>query len=181
MRKVILLILAGIALFSFILATSMLWYRFFYGTSNVNNSTGTITVQVNNTNNTIDESGLIPLDDETALSLKPYKFTVKNNGDNDSIYNVLIEDSIISDDASYSNKELLSRKQLRYQLVLNNIVIGSGSLSDIKNNILDTRNIGANQVNKYQLRIYVGENAVNTNWQNKYYHFNVEVQMEEDL
>ncbi len=181
MKKVILLILAGIALFSFILATSMLWYRFFYGKSDTDDSTGAVTIQIDDSNNTIDESGLIPLDDEEALNLTPYEFTIKNNSAKDAVYNVLIEDSIISDDSTYSNKVLLSRKQLKYQLVLNDIVINSGSLSDVKNNVLDTRSIAVNQVNNYQLRVYVSENAVNTNWQNKYYHFDVRVQMEEDL
>ena len=52
---------------------------------------------------------------------------------------------------------------------------------DIKNNILDTRTISSGKTNNYQLRIYVSQDAVNTNWQNKYYHFNVNVKMEEEL
>ena len=181
MKKFILLILAGIALFSFIFATSMLWYRFFYGSSYDNYSTSSVTVQADDFNNTIDEEGLIPLDDDTATILTPYEVTVSNNGDTSVTYNVLLEDSIISDDESYSNRELLSRSQLRYQLSLNGNVIKIGNLSDINNNIIDTRNIAAGQVNKYQLRIYVAESAQNTNWQNKYYHFNVNIQMEDDL
>ena len=120
MKRVILLVLAGVALFVFILATSMLWYRFFYndnvsGTNNVSS----VTIQLDDQNNVIDESGLIPLDDDSARTLTPYEFSVKNNGDNNYAYNVLLEDSIISDDITYSSKELLSRSQLRYQLILN--------------------------------------------------------------
>ena len=181
MKKVVLLIMAGIALFAFIFATSMLWYRFFYNNSTVSNDVSTVKVQLSDANNVIDESGLIPLDDETAKSLTPYEFTVENNSENASTYNVLLEDSIISDDATYSSKELLSRDQLRYQLSLNGNVIKIGDLSDLKNNVLDTRNIAVGQTNNYQLRIYVAEDAASTAWQNKYYHFNVNVQMEEDL
>ncbi len=180
MKRVILLVLAGVALFAFIFATSMLWYRFFYndnvsGTNNVSS----VTIQLDDQNNVIDESGLIPLDDDSARTLTPYEFSVKNNGDNNYAYNVLLEDSIISDDITYSSKELLSRSQLRYQLVLNGKEIKTGDLDDIKNNVLDARVISSSQTNNYQLRIYVSEESQDTDWQNKYYHFDINVQAEE--
>ena len=181
MKKVILLVFAGVTLFAFIFGTSMLWYKFFYNSTGTSNTTGNINVQLSNSNNVIDESGLIPLDDETAKTLTPYEFSVKNNGSSDALYNVLLEDSIISDDETYSSKELLSRTQLKYQLSLDGQVIKQGNLKDIKNNILDTRTISSGKTNNYQLRIYVSQDAVNTNWQNKYYHFNVNVKMEEEL
>ena len=180
MKKVVMLFLAGIALFAFIFATSMLWYRFFYNndtstSSNVSN----VTIQLDDENNVIDENGLIPLDDDTARTLTPYEFRIENTSDSDYTYNVLLEDSIISDDATYSSKELLSRSQLRYQLTLNGKIIKTGNLNDIENNILDTRVISASQTNNYQLRIYLAESTFDTNWLNKYYHFNVKVQTEE--
>lgn len=178
MKKMILLILAGIALFAFIFSTSMLWYNFFYDNDGENSTVSSLEVRLDEVNNTINEDGLIPLDDETAKSLEPYSFEVENTNSMPSTYNVILEDTIISDDASYSSKELLSRSQLRYQLSLNGKVIKTGRLSDIKNNILDTRNISENRTNNYELRIYVSEDAVNTDWQNKYYHFNINVQME---
>lgn len=182
MKKFILLVLAGIALFAFIFATSVLWYRFFYSTTTDDGTLGvsSITVRLDDDNNVIDESGLIPLDDNTAINLTPYEFSVQNDSDASTTYNVLLEDGIISDDATYSSKELLSRNQLRYQLSLNGKVIKSGELSTIKNNILDTRNINSGQTNNYQLRIYVSEDAQDTDWQNKYYHFNINVQTEEN-
>ena len=64
---------------------------------------------------------------------------------------------------------------------LNGRVIKIGNLSDITNNILDTRNISVGEINNYQLRIYVSEDAGNTSWQNKYYHFDINVQMEDDV
>ncbi len=180
MKRVILLVLVGVALFAFIFATSMLWYRFFYndnvsGTNNVSS----VTIQLDDQNNVIDESGLIPLDDDSARTLTPYEFSVKNNGDNNYAYNVLLEDSIISDDITYSSKELLSRSQLRYQLILNGKEIKTGDLDDIKNNVLDARVISSSQTNNYQLRIYVSEESQDTDWQNKYYHFDINVQAEE--
>lgn len=179
MKKIILLLLAGVALFAFIFTTSILWYRFFYNDSTVINDVGSVNVQLGD-NNVIDESGLIPLDDETAKNITPYEFKVENNSNGDALYTVLLEDGMISDDANYTNKELLSRNQLRYQLSLNGNVIKVGNLSEIENNVLDTRNIASSQVNNYQLRIYVGESFQNTDWQNKYYHFNINVQMEDE-
>ena len=120
------------------------------------------------------------MDDVTAKTITPYEFKVENNSTNDTTYNVLLEDGVISDDVNYTNKELLSRNQLRYQLSLNGNVIKVGNLNDVENNILDTRNITSSQVNNYQLRIYVGESFQNTDWQNKYYHFNINVQMEDE-
>ena len=159
----------------------MLWYRFFYSGASNSENVSNISVQLSENNNVITESGLIPLDDETAKSLTPYEFKVDNNSESATTYNVLFEDSIISDDDSYSNKELLSREQLRYQLSLNGIVIKCGDLKNINNNILDTRNIASGQTNNYQLRIYVAESSINTDWQNKYYHFNISVQTEDNL
>ena len=179
MKKIVLLLLAGVALFAFIFTTSILWYRFFYNDSDASNSVSSVNVQLGD-NNVIDESGLIPLDDETAKTITPYEFRVENNSTNDTTYNVLLEDTVISDDANYTNKELLSRNQLRYQLSLNGNVIKVGNLNEIENNILDTRNIASSQVNNYQLSIYVGESFQNTDWQNKYYHFNINVQMEDE-
>lgn len=183
MKKMFLLVMAGIALFSFIFATSILWYKFFYGSSSVENENiNSIRVELSDVGNTLDTNGLIPLDDETASNnINPYEFNVINDSLNDTTYNILLEDSIISDDANYTNKELLSRKQLKYQLSLNNQVIKVGYLADIKNNILDTRVIYGSQTNNYKLIIYVSEEAQNTEWQNKYYHFNINVSTEENL
>ena len=179
MKKTVLLLLAGVALFAFIFTTSILWYRFFYNDSGTRSNVNSVNIQLGS-NNVIDESGLIPLDDETAKTIMPYEFKVENNSDSATIYNVLLEDSIISDDVNYTSKELLSRNQLRYQLTLNGNVIKVGNLNEIQNNILDTRSISSSQVNNYQLRIYVGEDFQNTDWQNKYYHFDINVQMEDE-
>lgn len=179
MKKLILLILSGIALFAFVFATSILWYNFFYSDVSNDSNISSLEVRLDDENNTINEEGLIPLDQDTAKNLEPYNFEVENTNSISTTYNVIIEDSIISDDDSYSSKDLLSRNQLEYQLSLNGRVIKIGMLSDINNNILDTRNISGNSTNNYQLRVYVSETAQNTDWQNKYYHFDIKVQMEE--
>ena len=184
MKRLILLILSGIALFAFIFTSSMLWYNFFYnGTYSIDadndtdDTVSSIEVQLDD-DNTISEGDLIPLDKEMAKNIEPYSFRVKNTNSVSAYYNVIIEDAMISNDVNYSSKELLLRNQLEYQLSLNGKLIKTGMLSDIRNNILDSRTISENETNNYELRMYVSESALDTNWQNKYYHFNINVQTE---
>ena len=181
MKKMVLLILAGVVLTGFIFVASMMWYKFFYDDASTVNSVANLNVQLDSNNNTIDEKFLIPLDEETAKTLTPYTFNVKNNSDKASTYTVLIEDGVISDDANYANKSLLSRDQLAYQLVLNGQTIKVGMLNEIENNVLDVRNIAASRSNNYELRVYVSESAQNTDWQNKYYHFEIVIKAKEDI
>lgn len=178
MKKKLLLVMAGVALFVFIFATSILWYNFFYNDTSSNAFVSSLRIEMDDDHNILNEDNLIPLDEETAKNLKSYDFTVNNTSNVSTTYNVIIEDSVISDDENFTNKSLLSRNQLEYQLALNGKVIKKGLLSDIKNNLLDTRNIEENKSNNYQLRIYVSEKAQNTDWQNKYYHFNIKIQTE---
>ena len=70
MKKIVLLLLAGVALFAFIFTTSILWYRFFYNDSTTGSNINSVNVQLGD-NNVIDESGLIPLDDVTAKTITP--------------------------------------------------------------------------------------------------------------
>ena len=88
------------------------------------------------------------------------------------IHTVLIEDKI---DNKKSSK-LLSRKYLHYELELNDIVIKKGALIDIENNILDTRTMSKDSVNNYALRIWLSEEAKNSDWMNKYYSYNITVE-----
>lgn len=179
MKKRVLLILAGVALFAFIVSMSFVWYTFFYRDT-FNGNISSVEISISNDNNTISEGNSIPLSKEEASKLKPYEFKVVNKKNNLEYYRVIIEDAIISDDVNYTNKDLLDRSQLEYKLMLNGKEIKSGMLSNIKNNILDTRSLEANMSNHYQLWVYVSEKAQNTAWQNKYYHFTVKVRMEEN-
>ena len=180
MKKFVLLSLSGVALFAFIFSTSILWYYFFSNSNfhNKESTIGSLEIQLADDENTINEINLIPLSDEEALKLKPYTFKVINNGKNKNRYNVLIEDAIISDDLSYSNKELLKRNELRYQLSMNGKIIRIGNLADIKNNILDSRYIDSDNTNNYELIVYLAE-TLNDSWRNKYYHYNISIQMED--
>ena len=95
---------------------------------------------------------------KTFSAATPYVFQVKNNGQVDGKYKVVINDDV---------KSNIDRKNLRYQLTLNNNVIKTGEMSEIENNILDTRMIEANQTNYYTLKVIIKDN-VNTNGDYKY-------------
>lgn len=177
MKKTILLILSGLILFAFILLISILWYNFFYNNNESINTISSINIQLGD-NNTIDEDYLMSTSETDISSITPYEFSVMNEGEASITYEVKIEDKAITDNTDYLNKELISRNLLMYQLSLNNQVIKEGKLSELEENTLDTRNISANQINNYELRIYV-ESSIQDSLLNKYYHFNINIQTEE--
>ena len=111
-----------------------------------------------------------PTSEESATDIIPYIFKVVNKSDKSSKYQVLLEDYI-----SDNTKSLLSRKVLRYELKQDGITIKTGSLSEIKNNILDQNNILAKEEKKYELRIWVDENVDSSDWVGKSYNYNVKV------
>ena len=170
------LIIIGIILFIFIACTSIVWYNLFY---HQKEEVSVLQIGKENEKNAIlNIANMIPMSDEEGAKITPYRFTIKNSGDDKigDIYRVLIEDVEIKDDPTYESKSLLSRNQLKYQLLMNNKLIKKGKLSDIKNNILDERNIEKAKENRYELRIYLGTDTINTDWQGKYYHYKINIQ-----
>lgn len=111
-----------------------------------------------------------PIDDSQSNTIEPYKFTVKNNGETTTIYQLLIEDFVTD-----KNTKLLSRKHLNYELVLNDVVIKKENLSKVENNILDTKTLAPNSENNYELRIWVTGDINSTEWMGKSYNYNVTI------
>lgn len=111
-----------------------------------------------------------PIDDSQSNQVKPYKFKVKNNGKTTATYQLLIEDFVTD-----KSTELLSRKYLNYELVLNNVSIKKENLSLVKNNILDTKTLASNAENNYELRIWVTGDSNSSEWMGKSYNYNVTV------
>lgn len=118
----------------------------------------------------VDLKDQTPVNDDSGKSVKPYSFRVVNKSNVKAKYQLLIED-YISDDT----KELLSRNYLKYELKQDGIVIKSGKLSEINNNILDADNISSQEEKKYELRVWVDESANATDWVGKSYNYNVRV------
>jgi len=181
MKRNILLILCGVVLFLFITVTAFIWYDLFYRSSQNVESITTLQVHLEKETKTIQETDALPISKDQALAnVSPYVFSVDNTGDKTGIYKILLEEPALKDDSNYQSKNLLTRAQLEYQLILNGRLVKSGMLSDIKNNILDERAIEKGKKNRYELRIYVSDKAVDSSWQNKYYHYKVTIQTRED-
>ncbi len=113
-----------------------------------------------------------PIKDENSDKIVPYEFSVSNTDGEDSTYDLLIEDIIDND----KEEKTLSRKYLNYELKLNDVIIKKGNMSNIKNNILDTRTMSKDSTNSYSLKIWLNEKSKETDWMNKYYSYNITVE-----
>ena len=81
---------------------------------------------------------------EEALKEWPYKVTVVNSGNAKGLYQIIIED--------VSNS--IQRDDLDYALFIDEKEVSSGNLKKIKDNILYTYEISANETQKYDLYIW---------------------------
>lgn len=113
---------------------------------------------------------LSPISDNNIENLKPYTFNVTNNSNKTINYEIIINDS----NSNYK-KNMLSRSQLKYQLKLNDNVISIGSLKDIKQNILCTSIIKLKSTDFYELRIWLDNSQIDSDWMNKYYNYNISI------
>lgn len=103
-----------------------------------------------------------------------YYFRVKNNVNMHVSYEVLIKDILPSEAKDgCSDDTYFKREELKYELKLDNKVIKSGLLSEIKDDILDKREINSISSNDYALRIWLNEEDENT--LDKHYHYRVNV------
>ena len=164
------LVIAGIVLFVFCVATSFFWYQIFKTDKVVVTN---LTISMKDRGKGVDIQNLVPQTDQEAKKVPAYSFDISNNSDVDGRYEVLIEDSVKKDSDGYESVYLLPRDQLKYELILNGKVVASDLLSKVKNNVLDTRVIDAHKTNNYSLRIWIPFNA--NNWQNKTYHYKIAI------
>ena len=156
-----------ISIFILIILIILLSYICFKFTRNNNFITNSLIIVEDKTSTKMDSSNNGPIDDGDINTITPYKFSVRNAGTKATNYELLIED-IIEKDTKY---KLLSREYLNYELYLNNQFIKRDSLSNIKNNIIDSRKIGKDEIYNYSLRIWITGSATDSNWMNKYYNY----------
>ena len=180
MKNRILLITGGLVLFIFLVFGTYTWYLYFLeagnnyaidpdNTINSNLQDGKITLQDYGTG--VYDSNANSIEDSEVNDVVPYRFKVVNDGKEDN-YSVYIEDlpaNAVGDGCT--EETLLTREQLKYELRLNGTVIKSDFLSNVKDNVLDTRKITTNQTNNYELRIYIHDDA--EDWTDKHYHYKV--------
>lgn len=164
------LIIGGIILCLFCVLTSVFWYKVFQKDKV---AVATLTISLKDSGKGINVKELTPLNDRDAKGVPAYSFDISNSGDSDGRYEVLLEDSLKRDSDGYQSSQLLTRDQLKYELILNGKVIASDLLSTIEKNTLDIRTIAAGKKNTYQLRIWIPLET--QDWQNKTYHYKVVV------
>ena len=171
MKKKLFLMFSGILLFIFVVVTAFLWYKlFYYGDLGKVN---TLQIQ-KETDQAILNENLFPMTKEESTIVANYKFSIKNVNDFKSHYEVVFQEK------NKNTSKSLSNKQLEYQLLLNGKIIKEGNLSKLKNNILDERYIMANDTNKYELKVFIANNAENSDWQNKQYSYTVNINVKEN-
>lgn len=164
------LVVAGVILFIFCVATAFFWYKIF---KDEKVAITNLTIALRDQGKGVDVESLVPKSDKDAKSLPAYSFDIMNTGDQEGHYQVLIEDSVKKDSDGEISQDRLLRSQLKYELKLNGSVIASDLLSTVENNVLDNRVIDAKKTNTYDLRIWLPLDV--KNWQNKIYHYKVVV------
>lgn len=160
------MIASAIILTVLIVILAIVCFKFARNSNFISNS---LIIVEDKTSSKMDSNINGPIKDSERDRVAPYKFSVRNAGTKSSNYELLIEDVI---EKNVKNK-LLSRKYLNYELLLDNKVVKSGSLSDINNNVIDKRKIEKDQIYNYGLRIWITGSATDTNWMNKYYNYSL--------
>jgi len=178
MKNKILIICAGLLLLIFLVFGTYAWYLYFLRASSgfaVNNNskyleTSGIIFQDNGHN--VYDADAESIEDSKVTDVPAYTFTVTNTNDSKGKYQLYIEDlpaNVLNDGCT--EETLLNRNQLKYQLSLNGTVISEDFMDKINDNILDSREIEGNKTNKYSLKIYIHDEALE--WFGKHYHYKV--------
>ena len=180
MKNKILIIFGLCILLMFIVGSTFMWYTYFANISDgfdINNNSRhleTSGIVMQDSGNNVYDTNAESIEDNNIDSVPSYDFEVKNTNDKTGIYNIYIEDlpvNAINDGCT--EETILSRNDLKYQLIMNGVTIKDGFMNNINDNILDTREISANATNKYSLKIYIHDEALN--WFGKHYHYRITV------
>lgn len=169
MKKRILLIIGVIILIIGVIFLSYISFQYF---GNKDAIVSTLEIVVDDQGNKVNLDKQVPIDDEETDDIKPYNFSVKNSGNSDIKYELLIEDFV---DDKNSTKKILSRKNLRYELTLNDKVIKVDTLSNVENNVIDVRTVSAKSRNNYELKVWITGKLDSSEWMDKYYSYNIAV------
>ena len=177
MKNKILLICGSLLLLIFLAFGTYYWYIYFLRASSVSISNGE-TVQneggitlIDNDKNVYDIDAT-STDGENLDDVEAYIFNIKNDNKNKGSYTLYLEDVPINSIKDGCTEEtILDRNQLNYQLILNEQVLKEDDLDNIKDNVLDSREISGNTTNHYKLKVFIKEDA--ENWLSKHYHYKV--------
>jgi len=130
--------------------------------------------KVGENSNTINNSALIPMSNETALKQTNniYSFTITNTGTLPMKYDVLL-----SDIAEFKESNLLEHKYINYQLCIKNMdnctIIRD--LSTVEDGIIYQSNLSAGEQTIYYLRVWLRDENVPNDIQEKEIHLEVNI------
>lgn len=103
-----------------------------------------LVVDMSNSSNTIDDSD--------KRESKGHSFKIYNKSNMLATYKIIYSDNI---------RELssISRRDIHYELLLNNSIIKTGTVDDFTNDILISRKINSRETNNYTLRVWIDEDV----------------------
>lgn len=179
MKNKTLLVCAGFLLLIFLTFGTYAWYIYFLRISAVNtisnNTNISYTVgdiEFKENGDPVYDADAKSIEDIEVTSVPSYDFQVINNGNSSGKYTLYIEDipvHLVEDGCTEDT--LLKREDLKYQLTLNGTIIKEDYLSNIQDNILDSRTIETKKTNSYSLKVYIHDKA--KDWFSKHYHYKV--------
>ncbi len=169
-NRIVICIISALAIVVFTFLSTILWYNFF----DKNTEEKLIVNQLYISNNAQQVVKQIGIDDSYALNntSEVYSFSVENTSTQDLSYKLLLHEispSLLTDGCTQN--DLLTRKELIYQLSLNGKVLIKDNMSSIKENIIDAKTIKAGSVNNYELTFWV--KAGQKDYLNKHYHYEI--------
>jgi len=117
----------------------------------------------------------VPVSDAVGESTDPYTFTLENTGTLNADYRLkIIYNETAMEEDNCTNKQLEFSK-VKYNLVKNETIQDSKLLSSVSEQIIDSGTLKPNEVNEYELRLWVDQDAgVEINGK----HFHVVVRVE---
>lgn len=168
--RILTCIISSFAIIIFTLLSTIMWYHFF--DKNTKETVISSQLYISNNGDQVVKNIAIETENSVQVGEQAYSFSVENTGNKELSYKLLINEiapSLLTDGCT--NKTLLKRGELIYQLSLNDEVLVKEDMDNIKENILDIKTIKAGTVNNYELKFWVKSDA--KNYLNKHYHYEI--------
>lgn len=175
MNKKIMLALGFIIMIVFIVISSYFWYKFFLDLG----SDGEITVNGKKHYDVYlnDKNRVHTVySEETNDNVDGYEFHVGNSGVSTAKYRLLIvklDPSKVRDGCTKATT--IDEYDLNYELYFNEVMISGGVLSNVKDGILDEKTINIDEINNYELKVWLNSNV--DNFEGMHYHYEVDLEV----
>ena len=169
MRRLLILKVALVFVLAFVVVGGYFWYLYF-DLNEGKTISDTVRLELLN-NGAVNYFNAIFNEEETKIPT--YYFRVKNSLNSATNYTLIfneIKPTDVNDGCDSST--YYQRNELKYELKLDNKVIKTGRLSDIKDNVLDSNIIQGNTTNDYSLKISLADEEGDASIE-KHYHYSV--------